>query len=303
MAVCCLSHDRLTRGLALLPVVLLLLSACTSGSGGAASQTATSGPKSLTVQLVNAGGKNVATAVITEGLTPDMASARMASAVRRSPAAPTGVTVAIDVTDLPAGTHGFHVHSVGRCDRPEFASAGPHLNPDNRTHGVMSSRGPHAGDLPNLTVDKDRTALAAFFVGHLTMSQIESSPNGASLLIDAAPDDNTTDPDGGSGKHIACGVIRPGTAGSASATPTAAATSAATRNVTFTELHMGTFPVHLHSACNGSQSFHIAVLGNLMVNSSGTGTIAVAAGDFGRGWCLIVYSDPSLQAAAAMRAI
>jgi Cu-Zn family superoxide dismutase len=290
--------------LRLLPVALLLTFACTSGSGGVASQTATASPKSFTVQLMNTEGQNVATAVISEGLTPGMASGvRMASAARQSPATPSGVTVGIQVTDLPPGTHGFHVHAVGRCDRPDFTSAGPHLNPDHHTHGVMSSRGPHAGDLPNLTVDKDRTALAAFFVGHLTMAQIESSPSGASLLIDANPDDNTTEPDGGSGKHIACGVIRPGTSPSAGPTPTASAATAGMRNVTFTGLHMGTFPVHLHSRCNGSQSFHITVLDNLVVNSSGSGTVAVPAGDFGRGLCLIVYSDASLRTVAATRAI
>ena len=30
---------------------------------------------------------------------------------------------------VPAGFHGFHVHTIGNCTGPAFASAGGHLNP------------------------------------------------------------------------------------------------------------------------------------------------------------------------------
>ena len=36
-----------------------------------------------------------------------------------------GVTFRIDASGLPHGVHGIHVHAVGRCDPPDFASAGP----------------------------------------------------------------------------------------------------------------------------------------------------------------------------------
>ena len=63
-----------------------------------------------------------------------------------------GVTLRIDASGLPHGVHGIHVHSVGRCDPPDFASAGPHWNPGAKKHGMNNPAGAHAGDLPNVTV-------------------------------------------------------------------------------------------------------------------------------------------------------
>ena len=62
------------------------------------------------------------------------------------------VTFRIDAHGLPHGIHGIHVHSVGRCDPPDFASAGPHWNPGGRQHGFDNPMGHHAGDLPNVEV-------------------------------------------------------------------------------------------------------------------------------------------------------
>jgi superoxide dismutase, Cu-Zn family len=249
-------------------------------------------------------GQAIGTAIVFSGLPSELASsARTSSAARQSSAPAQGITVAIEVMRLPAGTHGFHVHSVGQCQTPDFASVGPHLNPDGRSHGVKNPNGPHAGDLPNLTVDTDGTAAGAFFVGHLSMPQIQSSPHGASLVIDANPDDNVSDPDGGSGAHIACGVIRPGTPPPPSPTPTPSATPPATRTVSFSGLPMGSFAVHLHSVCNGSQNFHITVLGTLVVNSDGQGTISVPSGYFDRGLCVIVYGNAALSTVIATKTI
>ena len=72
-------------------------------------------------------------------------------------------------------------------------------------------------------------------------------------------------------------------------------------SVSFSGLAPGTYPVHLHSACNGSQSFHIAVLQSLVISPGMSGSIAVSAADFGRGWCLIVYSGPSLASVLTVR--
>src|SRR3954447_11945240 len=60
------------------------------------------------------------------------------------------VTFRIDASGLPHGVHGIHVHAVGRCDPPDFASAGSHWNPASRKHGMNNPAGPHAGDLPNI---------------------------------------------------------------------------------------------------------------------------------------------------------
>ena len=43
---------------------------------------------------------------------------------------PSGVLISLDLTAVPPGEHGFHVHTTGKCEPPDFKSAGPHFNPD-----------------------------------------------------------------------------------------------------------------------------------------------------------------------------
>ncbi len=63
---------------------------------------------------------------------------------------PAGVLIKLQIKGLTPGEHAFHVHAVGKCEAP-FESAGPHFNPGNHKHGMMSGEG-HAGDMPNLHV-------------------------------------------------------------------------------------------------------------------------------------------------------
>src|SRR5947207_2915956 len=64
-----------------------------------------------------------------------------------------GVRILLDLTGVAPGVKGVHIHEVGRCDPPSFESAGGHFNPTKAAHGTSNPRGPHAGDLPNVTVD------------------------------------------------------------------------------------------------------------------------------------------------------
>ena len=73
--------------------------------------------------------------------------------------------------------------------------------------------------------------------------------------------------------------------------------------VVFSGLPAGTYPVHLHSRCAGSQGFHIIALASLHVVSSGSGSISVSRSYFGRGLCLIVYASRSLTALVTTRPI
>ena len=126
-----------------------------------------------------------------------------------------GVSFRVDATGLPHGIHGIHVHSVGRCDPPDFASAGPHWNPRGKQHGMNNPDGPHAGDLPNVEVAANGVLGAVLTLPGANLFAAAGAPgalldaDGAALVIHAQADDYRTDPSGNSGARIACAVIRP----------------------------------------------------------------------------------------------
>ncbi|MGR6328638.1 superoxide dismutase family protein [Sphingomonas sp. XXL09] len=119
-----------------------------------------------------------------------------------------GLRYTLDVKGLPAGTHGAHIHMTGRCDAPDFTTAGGHWNPDQKKHGTMNPQGPHEGDLPNLTVGTDgRGTLGVTIPGQTLAGLLDA--DGAAIVVHAGPDDLMTDPSGNSGGRIACGVFAP----------------------------------------------------------------------------------------------
>ena len=121
-----------------------------------------------------------------------------------------GVQFTGKLTDLPPGPHGVHIHENGKCEAPDFASAGGHFNPSGKQHGPQNPNGQHEGDIPNLLVQANGTAEVAFIADKATLTAGASSilkPGGTSLVIHAGPDDLQTDPSGNSGARIACGVI------------------------------------------------------------------------------------------------
>lgn len=117
-----------------------------------------------------------------------------------------GLRYTLDVRGLPAGTHGAHVHTVGRCDAPDFTTAGGHWNPTAAKHGSMNPAGPHEGDLPNLLIGSDgRGTLGVTIPGGTIATLLDT--DGAAIVVHAGPDDLMTDPAGNSGGRIACGVF------------------------------------------------------------------------------------------------
>jgi Cu-Zn family superoxide dismutase len=122
-----------------------------------------------------------------------------------------GVRITVKIANLPAGMHSFHIHEAGRCDPPDFKSAGEHFNPDRTEHGFLNPKGPHAGDLPNIIVKADGTAETEFTTKRITLK--EGDPRslvrqgGTSVVLHEKPDDYLTDPSGGGGNRIACGPI------------------------------------------------------------------------------------------------
>lgn len=119
-----------------------------------------------------------------------------------------------EVNGIAPGDHGIHLHTIGKCEAPAFASAGGHLNPAAHQHGSLNPAGPHLGDLPNVTVGADGTGTLAFVIAG-NAAEVAASlfdADGTAVVVHASADDYKTDPSGNSGSRIACGVFsRPST--------------------------------------------------------------------------------------------
>ena len=125
---------------------------------------------------------------------------------------PNGVLVRLTLTKAAPGTHAFHVHAVGKCEGPEFTTAGGHFNPTSKKHGLLSQEGSHAGDLPNIIVPDSGAVTVETVIPHVTLKAGDhtlADADGSALVLHADVDDYTTDPTGNAGGRMACGVIAP----------------------------------------------------------------------------------------------
>ena len=131
--------------------------------------------------------------------------------------APSGVVLTVRVSGLAPGPHGIHLHATGSCAL-DFGAAGGHINPRGAAHGLLHADGPDSGDLPNLHVAADGTATAEFYTtgvriggedgeGGTSAAPALLDDDGSAVVIHASPDDHHTQPIGGAGGRVACGVV------------------------------------------------------------------------------------------------
>ena len=157
---------------------------------GVSGQTPT--PLTASADLRDAGGREVAVADLRESQNQVL------------------VTLTFPAQAPLTGTHAIHIHERGSCTPPDFNDAGGILNPLGRQHGLRNPNGPMVGDLPDLDARAGglgrysvTAALARLSPGRVSLL----GQGGTTLVIDAGQDDNTSQPSGNSGAHIACGLI------------------------------------------------------------------------------------------------
>jgi len=118
-----------------------------------------------------------------------------------------GTEVVVDLTNVPPGVHGFHIHDKGDCGDNGNA-AGGHFNPSAMPHGAPDAASHHAGDFGNITAD-DKGEVHMHMSSHMiTVSAGPNSVVGHAVIVHANPDDLTTQPSGNAGPRIACGVVQ-----------------------------------------------------------------------------------------------
>jgi Cu-Zn family superoxide dismutase len=126
----------------------------------------------------------------------------------------TAVEVTVTISGLKPGAHGLHLHAVGRCEAPGFASAGGHFDPGPASNPDPDANHPyHMGDLPNLVADASGKATLKAVTTRVSLSPGPLSlfdADGSAVIVHANPDQGTTGaPKSGvsGGPRIACGVI------------------------------------------------------------------------------------------------
>lgn len=124
---------------------------------------------------------------------------------------PVGLIIQTQLTNLPAGPHGFHIHEKGSCEPAEkdgkmvaALAAGGHYNPTQVAHHGTPMTG-HMGDLPVLHVNSAGQSQLKLIAPRLKLADVQ----GHALMIHAGSDNYADQPKplGGGGERIACGVI------------------------------------------------------------------------------------------------
>jgi Cu-Zn family superoxide dismutase len=118
-----------------------------------------------------------------------------------------------ELSGLPPGLHGFHVHEKGNCGPAEKdgkmvagLAAGGHFDPDKTGSHTGPNENGHKGDLPPLYVDPSGFATHSVLAPRIKSSELK----GLSLMIHESGDNYSDTPEklGGGGGRIACGAVK-----------------------------------------------------------------------------------------------
>jgi len=123
-----------------------------------------------------------------------------------------GVRINVSATGIAEGSHGIHFHHTGSCITPDFKSAGSHINPMGKAHGLNNPDGPDNADMPNAVADSSDTVDYNYVNMRVSLNGKPHRPalldeNGSALVMHRNPDDGVTQPIGGAGPRIACAKI------------------------------------------------------------------------------------------------
>lgn len=125
---------------------------------------------------------------------------------------PHGVLVRIKVSDLPPGAKGVHFHSKAHCMADTgFKSSHGHHGEGEGEHGLLNDAGPGKGDLGNIFVGVNGIGEMQFFKTGVFLDEGDLpllDDNGTAIVIHANPDDQVTQPIGGAGPRIVCGLLK-----------------------------------------------------------------------------------------------
>ena len=122
---------------------------------------------------------------------------------------PNGLLLRVTITpgSLEPGWHGLHLHQVGDCsDVGTFTNSGGHVGKIEGGHGLLNPAGPEGGDIPNIWVAEDGSAGYEAFTTLTTAAELLDD-DGSAMIIHANEDDHLSQPIGGAGPRVACGVI------------------------------------------------------------------------------------------------
>jgi Cu-Zn family superoxide dismutase len=117
-----------------------------------------------------------------------------------------GVEVIVDLTGVPPGVHGFHVHEKGDCGN-NGQNAGAHFNPTGMVHGAPDAVSHHGGDFGNVTADDKGEVHTRFTTHSISIDGATDGVIGRAVVLHGNPDDLVSQPAGNAGPRIACGVV------------------------------------------------------------------------------------------------